>query len=139
MATAKKDASLKDAQETFNALMLGQQTGVTYEQAFDMLADAPDAALKELSSEYFKFDQVGKSYNFVAEGLDTFQDKDGKDVEVVKLRDRDGNTFVNGDKVLVSAVKKLTTVPAFIKVTYLRDAQSARGTYKELSVKTFPL
>lgn len=131
-------ASLKDAQETFNQLITGQTAPLTFEQAFDMLATSPDAALSELAVEYFSFDKPGQVVNFVVEGHGSFE-KDGKIVEVVNLRDREGKQYINGDKVLVSATKRLNQLPAFVKVTYVKDQKSDKGTYKELSVKTFPL
>lgn len=135
---AKKEISLEEAQEAFNRLATTGNASVTFEEAFDLLDGANDNALQELAAGYFTFEKVGETTGFVVEGFDTFQ-KDGKTVEVVKLRNRNGESFVNGDKVLVSACKRLGWLPMFVKVHYRGDLKSDKGSYKDLSVKTFPV
>jgi len=118
-----------------NSLVLGSEpSGVSYGEAFDIMMK-DNANLESLSSEYFKFEKKGM-YGFVVEGIET-TDIGDKKVEIVKLRDKEGRQLVNGDKVLVSACKRLKQIPAFIKVTYKSDIKNATGTYKDLEVHTF--
>lgn len=135
---AKEEISVEQAQEAFNQLATTGNAPVSFEEAFDILNGTPDAALTELAASYFSFDKVGQVEGFVVEGFNTME-KDGKKVEIVQLRNRDGESFVNGDKVLVSACKRLGQLPMFVKVTYRKDIKSDKGTYKDLSVKTFPV
>lgn len=131
MANAKKLTGV----DINNSLVLGaEQYGVSIEQAFDiMMSDT--ANLESLSSEYFKFEKKGE-YGFIVEGFDTVSIQD-KPVDIIKLRDREGRQLINGDKVLVSACKRLKQLPAFVKVTYKGDIKNATGTYKDLEIQTF--
>lgn len=137
MATTKK-ATAADAAETFNALATTGDAPLTYDQAFEMLDKADDRELQSLSSDYFTFDEVGQKVSFIATGFDTATIQ-GKDVEVVKLSDKDGKSYINGDKVLVSACKRLSILPAYVRIEYVKDIKNKVGTYKDLAVKTFPI
>lgn len=133
----KTEASLKDAQETFNDLMVKGDAPLKFDEAFEMLDNAPDAVLVSVSQDYFTFEKKDTPVSFVVEkiGTTTMQ---GKEVEVVYLRTKDGQSYVNGDKVLVSSCKRLNQLPAWIKVTYTGDTKTSVGSYKNLTVKTFP-
>lgn len=131
MANAKK----LSGSDVNNSLVLGAEpSGVSLDQAFDIMM-SDKANLESLSSEYFKFDKKGE-YGFIVEGFDTVTIQE-KPVEIVKLRDREGKQLINGDKVLVSACKRLKQLPAFVKVTYKADIKNATGTYKDLEIQTF--
>jgi len=134
----KNELSLTAAAETFNKLQTGADTPATFDEAFALLESAPEAALSELSSDYFKFTEKNKPYSFLFTGFSDFV-KDGKTVKVVKLVTKEGEGLINGDVVLVGACEKLTTVPAYIRVTYLNDVGPVGKQYKNLSVKTFPI
>lgn len=135
---AKEKVSLEQAQNAFNQLATTGNAPVSFSEAFDLLDGAPEAALQELAASYYTFEKVGETVGFVVEGF-TMMEKDGKQIEVAQLRNRDGESFINGDKVLVSACKRLGQLPMFIRVTYRKDIKSDKGTYKDLSVKTFPV
>jgi len=135
---AKKDLSLAQAAETFNNLQTSGDAPATHDEAFALLESAPDAALSELSSDYFKITEKNVPYHFLFHGFEEME-KDGKKVKVVKLTTKDGAQVINGDIVLVGACEKLTTVPAYIRVVYLNDAGASGKQYKNLSVKTFPI
>lgn len=141
MANEKKQETAPEkaaqAAEVFNKLATTGTAAMTYEQAFEMLENTPTKYLVSLSQEYFKFPKIGV-YSFIAEGL-SHVEMQGKNIEVVKLRDKEGTAFINGDKVLVSAVKRLEVLPAFIRVDYTGDKKNATGSYKELEVTTFPV
>lgn len=133
---AKKELSIAQAAETFNQLQTGGDAPATFDEAFALLENAPDAALSELSSDYFKLTEKNKPYHFLCTGFEEME-KDGKKVKVVKLVDNEGKSYINGDIVLVGACERLQVLPAYIRVVYLNDAGATGKQYKNLSVKTF--
>jgi hypothetical protein len=133
-----KKATTLDAAESFNALATTGDAPLTYDQAFEMMEKADDKELQALSSDYFTFSKIGEKVSFVVLGFDTATIQ-GKSVEVVKLADKDGKQYINGDKVLVSSSKRLQVLPAYIRVEYVKDVKTPVGTYKDLLVKTFPI
>lgn len=138
--TATKDLTPAQAQDALNEIAITGESsaGVTFEQAMELLEQANPDALQELTSEYFTFEKKDVVHHFMVLGLETAQIK-GKNVEVVKLKDKSGNVNINGDKVLVSACRRLQQLPAYIRVVYTGDTKTAEGTYKNLTVKTFPI
>lgn len=130
---------IEKAGTALNELMLRGETstGLTYEQAFEILENADPAKMVDLSQEYFKFEKPG-TFFFVVEGIVEAEMQDKK-IEVVKLRDKDGAAFINGDKVLVSSCKRLEQLPAGVRITYEGDVKNAKGTYKAITVKAFPV
>jgi len=131
----KPKVSIEEANNVFNQLETTGQSAVSFEEAFEMLQNAPDGSLENLSRSYFKFDKQG-DYYFVVQGLSTMK-KDDKVVEVVEMMNKEKEQFINGDQVFVTAVRKLTTIPCFVKVVYKGDVRNNKGTYKNLEVHTF--
>lgn len=129
-------AEIENATDALNDLMVRGETnkGLTYEQCFQILETADPARMKDLSQEYFKFDKQG-DYDFIFEGFSEAE-LQGKKIEVVRLRDKEGSAFINGDKVLVSSCKRLESTPAFIKVSFTGTTKNAAGTYKNLTVRS---
>jgi hypothetical protein len=133
--TETKAIAPHEAQDAFNDLITTGHSKLTYEEAFDAL-DETESGLVDLTQDYFTFDKPGQEISFVVEGFDMVM-LAGKQVEVVKLRNREGQALINGDKVLVSSCKRLTRLPAWVKVCYKNDTKNAAGTYKNLIVRTF--
>lgn len=126
------------AQDSLNELLnLGEtKSGVTYDEAFAILEKADASKMTELTSEYFNFEKPG-TYNFVFEGMST-ANIDGKTIDVVLLRDKEGKQLINGSAVLVNSLRKVTIMPTFVRVEYLGDEKAAKGSYKNLSVRVLP-
>lgn len=134
----QNEKSLKDAQDSFNQLMVTGQAPCSFDEAFEMLDKADMSALVDLSQEYYKFEnmQEGEAVSFVCTGFGEFV-KDEKVVPIVQLTDKEGRNFINGDKMLYSQCKRLSQLPAWIKVIYEGTQKNASGTYKKLRVVTF--
>jgi hypothetical protein len=128
----------ENAQDSLNELLnLGEsKSGITYAEGFEILEKADSAKMTELTSEYFNFEKPG-TYNFVFEGMST-ANIDGKTVDVVLLRDKEGKQLINGNAVLVNSLRKVTILPTFVRVQYIGDEKSAKGSYKNLSVRVLP-
>lgn len=130
------------AAATFNELLVTGTSSLSFEEAFEVLDRADDRQLTDLSAEYFKFteEMKGVAQSFVVEGMATVT-LEGKEVQVVKLRNKEGKTFINGDTVLVSACSRLNTLPAYIRVTLLgvKKSNGSNKSYNDLSIKTFPI
>ena len=135
--TEKKDVSVKDAAEAFNELAVAGESKLTFDEAFSIMENTPDDVFQEVAgSEKIVFEE-GMVYNLVAERIEQTTIK-GDAAEVVHLRDKDGQTYVNWDAVLISSIKKVQLLPCFIRVTCRGTIKGAKGDYKDLSVKTFP-
>ncbi|HEX7904828.1 MAG TPA: hypothetical protein VF487_13210 [Chitinophagaceae bacterium] len=126
------------AANAFNDLLVKGNSSLTYEEAFDLLDRTDDKMLVTLGADYFKFETIGQVNTFVVLAMDKIELK-GKEVDVVRLQDREGKVWIAGDSVLVSSCEKLKLLPAWIKVTYNGDKKNTQGTYKDLTVKTFPV
>lgn len=125
----------QEANDAMNELALTGESAITMQEAFKIIEGADKSSLKDVSRQYFKFEEKGE-YIFLFTGFSKFS-KDGQEVEVVELTDKDGNDYVNGDVMLVGACKRLTQVPAFMYIKYVEDIRSPKGSYKKLIVKTF--
>jgi hypothetical protein len=134
MAKNQPPLSSEDVKTGLNELMLTGEAknGVTYEQAFDILEKANEAQMQNIATDYFNFETKG-TFHFMFEGMDTAE-IDGKVIDVVRLRNREGKCLINGNAVLVNSLRKVTTLPAMVRVVYESDGKSAKGTYKDLKV-----
>ena len=140
MATKEKiSISAESANEALNQLAVTgtSERGITAAEAFDILESADGSMMQDLSSEYFKFDKHGE-YHFVVESIDTALIQE-KQIEVVRMKDREGNNLMNGDKLFVNGCKRLEQLPAYVRVYYTGDVKNKVGSYKTLVVKTFPV
>jgi hypothetical protein len=140
MGTVKKGPSeqdVLDAHEALNAIATGRESKLTWAEAFSVLEQAPDGAMRTLNADYLEL-KCGEVYNMAFDGMDTAT-LDGKTVEVVRLIDSKGNRFIHGSTVLVNACKKLQTIPCMIRITVKPDMVKTNtgGKYFDLTVKTF--
>lgn len=144
MKQNKNTVTPEQANDALNELMIkgASSLGLTYEQAFEILSAADQRVMQELTGEYFNFEKEG-TYHFIFEGMSLTNMADGKGgtrpVEIVKLRDKDGNILVNGNAVLVNSLKKVEQLPCYCRVIYKGDKKSGTNTYKDLQVFTLPL
>jgi hypothetical protein len=150
MGTKKKSPdelqkfSGEQANETFNELITtgNSKAGLSYEEAFEVMEKCPDEVLTSVGgAEYFSFDakDKGKTFGFICERTDGTATIQDKTFDVVHIRGKAGDLFINGDKLLVKACKELKQLPVYIRVTYVDDVRNATGVYKKLDVKTFPV
>lgn len=114
---------------------------VSDKDLFEAMKNVSEEELQELTSTYFNFKTTG-TYHFTVLGLTTAY-LDGKTVDAVSLKDEDENLLLNANTVLVNSVRKITTLPCYIRVQYLGDIAAERPngekfTYKNLKVLSFP-
>lgn len=126
----------RTAHETFNALQLTGNASMTHDQAFDLLDKMNDADLREYTSEYWTPEEKNKKYSFLFHGIEE-QEIKGNKVKVAKLTTKEGQNLICGDKMLVSACERLQTLPAYIRVIYTDDIKGEKGSYKNISVRSF--
>jgi hypothetical protein len=118
--------------------MSNGKTAQDHKDAFAKMAKAKDDSFTEMTSDYFKFTKIGEValFRFVGFATTTMRDRE---VKVVKLVDKDGIAFINGDKMLVSSCERIEAKEAYIKVTYNKDVETetAGQSYKDLTVQVF--
>jgi hypothetical protein len=142
VATVPKNVTHSQANDALNEIFLTGESklGLTEQQCLEILESTPSEALQEQTSEYFDFSKKGE-YNLVFEGMDkTTFEKNGvkKEVEIVKLKNKNNQRFIAGGAVLVNTCKRLTQIPSFIRVITTGEKISGTGgDYYEMRVLTF--
>jgi hypothetical protein len=131
----KKKPSASEVNESL--ALGGQDVGVTGKEAFDIMKNAKDSELTELTGDYLEFKAVGEVKDLLFTGM-THVTIDGKTMDAVELMDERGAKFVYSGIVVVSACKKLTQMPCYVRLIYKEDVKSANGVYKNIRVLTFP-
>jgi hypothetical protein len=128
-----------DAAKVNESLALGGENveGVTLAEAFRILRETKDSELQEMTGEYLSFEKVGETKDLYFTGLTTLT-IDDKTMDAAQFTDETGQNFVYLGVVVVSACKRLTQVPCYVRLKYVSDEKSANGTYKNIRVFTFP-
>lgn len=133
---------IEKAESSLNLLTLGQESPLTWKEAWDILEGADSAQMMQLNADYVNF-ELGKEYNMVFDGFQTITMTDKtsrqkKQVECVILRDKAGEKKLSGLAVLVSSCKNLTNQPAWIRITVGEKMISGpNGNYMDITVRTF--
>lgn len=115
--------------------MITRGEGVTIEEALKALESVSDKELVAANADYLSI-KPNTVLNLVFTGMDTAM-LDGKEVEIVKLRDAE-KEYIAAQAVLVSTCKKLRSQPCLIRVIVRNKLKSAKGEYFDISVLTFP-
>ena len=145
MSQPKKPTVLQvtEAQDALNDLAIGKSSKLTWQEAFDILEAAPSEGLQTVNASYFEI-ALGQTYNMVFDGFSKIMvaDKNGsgdmKEVECAILLDKEGNKFLAGQSVLVSACRQLTRQPSWIRIIVAdKKIKSGKGDYFDVTVKTF--
>lgn len=129
-----------EIRDFMNDILNGKTAPVTYAECFDILDNTPDEALTELSGGDMIEWVIGKTLSFSFEGFSTtkmIRNNITKDVELANLRDKNGKLWVTGAVMAVSALKKVESLPAFVKIFCEGKEQGPNGDYFVLRVRTF--
>ncbi len=108
--------------------------------ALDILKDfsqLDEKYLQELTQEYLQLKE-NQTYNVIFTGMTTFKGEAGKEVEAVLLYDEKGNSFINGNTVLVNSLKKITVLPCVARIVTGDKVKGQNGTYLDMRVITIP-
>src|SRR5580692_4866220 len=112
MAEKKKP----DAAKVNESLALGGENveGVTLAEAWQLFKDAKDSDLSEMTGEYLKFEKVGDTKDLFFTGLIKIA-PDEKEIDAATFTDEHGQNFVYSGIVVVSACKRLTQIPCYVR------------------------
>lgn len=137
---AKQNNAAQDAAENNTALEVAGKNQI--EAAFERFADVEALESKdliELSSSYLKFEE-NKTYDLIATGFTNFVDEKGEEKEAVSLINKDRESLINANAVLVSSLKKIgaENLPCFIRVVTAGKIKGANGTYQAMKVLRGP-
>lgn len=94
--------------------------------------------LQGMTQEYLQLKEK-TTYNMVFTGMASFKGEKGGEVESVILVDDKGNSFINGNTVLVNSLKKVTSMPCLVRIVTGQYTKSASGTGKYLDMDVFVL
>jgi hypothetical protein len=119
-----------------NALVLGKEPTVSFEEMFAIAEQADGKKMQSLSAEYLKL-ETDETYHFIFQGMDKAT-LDGQEKEVVKLIDKAGRNFISAAAVLVTSCKKVQTLPCMVRVVTRKEIKAEKGKYLDMSVFTFP-
>lgn len=136
---AKQNNAAQDAAENTGLEVAGKNQ---IEAAFERFEDVEKLESKdliELSSSYLKFEE-NKTYDLIATGFTTFVDEKGEEKEAVGLINKDRESLINANAVLVSSLKKIgaENLPCFIRVVTAGKIKGANGTYQAMKVLRGP-
>jgi hypothetical protein len=151
MATKKEDEKVPNlapglAQDAVQELIVTGETGkgVTFEQGMTIMENIDERMLTPLSgAQYLTFDKTG-TFNFMFTGMDKMTSEDQrtgevKEVDAVKLLDKQGVEYINANTILVNSLKKVLQVPCYVRVEYTGDVKAkSGGKYKDLKVFVLP-
>jgi hypothetical protein len=102
---------------------------------FKMFEQKETNEMASLTSEYLKMEE-NKSYSFIFVGMSTFTTDQGEERECARLISKENQSFISGAAVLVSACKKITKIPKFIKIITGGKTKTANGSYISMEVKS---
>lgn len=111
-------------------------TGITDEEAFDLLDQAKPSQLTELTGSYWNPTPGEHKFKFLE--MTTYQSDKGP-VNAVKIQDRAGLNYVAAQAVLVGALRNVVEQPCFFKVI-VGDVKikGRNGDYYDMKVLVFP-
>jgi len=128
----KEDNFLQELSDV-NVMTVKEQADRLLEQ-FDKV---PNAALQSVTSEYLTFDK-NTMYNFVFMGFTDFTSDKGETVQAARLIGREGKEWINGNKVLTSALEKTTNIPCLVRIITKDEVKGKNGTYLSMDVAIIP-
>jgi hypothetical protein len=134
--TEKKIMTAEQANDAMHALSTtGDEQSISFEQAFDLVDKADTSKMTDLTLGFFEFEK-NKEYTVFVKRLFKTTVKE-RETEVVEFLDRNKTPHMSGAAVLVNAVKKLTTIPCFIKIKCNGKTKGTEGSYYDLEITTF--
>lgn len=121
------------------------QEDLTFENAKATAADiikdfstVDMSMLQGMTQDYLQLKE-STTYNMVFTGMTSFKGEKGGEVKSVVLVDDKGNSFINGNTVLVGALDKVTSMPCLVRIVTGKLTKSASGTGKYLDMDVFVL
>jgi len=102
---------------------------------FQMFEEKETNEMASLTSEYLKIAE-NTTYNFIFVGMSTFTTDQGEERECARLVSKENQSFISGAAVLVSACKKITETPKFIRIITGGKTKTANGSYISMEVKS---
>lgn len=142
MAKEKVTLTGSEVNEALNRSMVkGEQLPVGLEEAFDIVEKTDTRTMKALSAAYYDLKE-NSTYVFIFEGIMETEmsgtNGETKKVKVVKLRDKKGDSYIHGAKVLVSSLEQAQQLPCMVKVETKGKIKTANGSYLDMAVYIFP-
>lgn len=93
--------------------------------------------LQKVTSEYLTFEKNTK-YSFVFNGFTKMNSSEGREIECAVLIDKDNVQHINGNAVLVRALKPVTQLPCFVRIVTGEMVKGKNGNYLDMEVFVLP-
>jgi hypothetical protein len=94
--------------------------------------------LRGLTQEYLQLKE-NATYNLVFTEKTTFKGEKGGEVPAVVLVDDKGQSYINGNTVLVNSLSKVKQMPCLVRIVTGKLIKSSSGTGKYLDMEVFAL
>jgi hypothetical protein len=109
--------------------------------AADLINDFSNVDVEQLqgmTQEYLQMKE-NTTYNMVFTGMTSFKGEKGGDVESVVLVDQNAKSFINGNTVLVGALRKVKQMPCLVRIVTHEYVKSSNGAGKYLDMDVYVL
>lgn len=137
MANPKNEAGLQKSNAAQDELTL-QNSKATAADVIKDFSSVSNEQLQTLTQEYLQLKE-NKTYNLVFTALSTFKGEKGGEVPAVVLVDEKGQSFINGNTVLVNSLSKVKQMPCLVRVVTGDLVKSGSGTGKYLDMEVYVL
>lgn len=129
---------MKDVKKAEANVSTVSNEGISREDAFALMDAAKPEDLKSLNSNYFKLEQ-GERKVMQFTGMTVYNSPEQGEMEAVILEDKDGISYVCPTTQLVSTLKELTDIPAFVRLTNTGKRKNGKGFfYDYYNIEVFP-
>lgn len=133
----KESDSLEKSNEAQDNLTLDNSKAIAAEFIADF-SQIDVEKLQGLTQEYLQLKE-NTTYNLVFTQRTTFKGDKGGEVPAVVLVNEKGESFINGNTVLVNSLSKVKQMPCLVRIVTGKLIKSASGAGKYLDMEIFAL
>jgi hypothetical protein len=133
MAKQQPQQDVAKIQDEMNYLTVKNEA----DSLIEKFESSEDDDLQKLNTDYISFEENTK-YNFIFNGMTTMKTQEGEDLQCVVLIDKENVQHINGNKVLVNNLKRVTQIPCFVRIVTGKTIKGKNGSYLDMSVYVLP-
>lgn len=138
MATKKPEEDVLEKSNSAQENLTLENSKATAIESISDFSQVDAGKLQGLTQEYLQLKE-NQTYNMVFTSRSTFKGDKGGEVPAVVLVDDKGQSFINGNTVLVNSLSKVKQMPCLVRIVTGKLIKSASGTGKYLDMEVFAL